>query len=282
MSLIQSGTSTVIVTGRVTPIPALVSYLIFATPTAVHVARALLVRDTTARSWLRHRGFDPDANSVRDVRRFLLRFRWTRAAASALFYAAAVVAIAQLHVPLGILAGPYLIALLLVEATAPDPRRGRTRSASLTERRRDYFAPTRSLWFARALIAAGALTSVGAAVALGGSRLAWAHAVVMATGLVVLETALAVGARRALPEATEALALDTAMRVQTARTTVAAALLFGGIGFMYSTSLLQTSDPLNPVRVVLGLSAGFLVYAAVGIAIALSRPLSTWRPRVGT
>ena len=281
----ESETS-VVFSGTARPLPQVVMLLVFATPTLVHVARAVLVRDATAQAWLERRGFIATPALLAEVRRFLRRFRWTRAAASACFLLAAWLLITQLSVPLGIVAAPYLLALLLVEATAPSPRRGRTRTASLVVRPRDYFAPYRSLRLARALIALGALTSVVAALVGPSARLAVAHGVVLCLGLLVLEAALAVGARRALPEATEALALDTAMRVQAARTTVAAATVFGGVGFWYSTALLGSSAVSGGTALVVGLvlatAAQLLTYVAVGVAITLAAPLERWQPRTAT
>lgn len=278
MSLAQEvGTST-IWSGSA---PAYVGPLLFAIPTFVHLCRALGVHARTAEKWLTRRGFEPTPANTAEVRRFLRRFRWTRTAASAAFYVAAVLLITQLGVPFGIVTGPYLLALLAVEATAPTPQRARTRSASLVARGRSYFAPYRSLWLARALIAAAAVTAVAASSGYA-VRLAGVHALVMLTGLLALEAALTVGARRALPEATEARALDTAIRVQAARTTVAAATVFGGVGFVYSTALISSGDPLAVTRFALTTTAQLLLYVAIGVAISLAEPLSQWQPRQST
>lgn len=277
MSLVQDGTGSVTGTFEMRPIPTVVVLLLFALPTIVHLGRALVLRARTVERWLTRRGFDPTAANVAEVRRFLRRFRWTRAAASGAFCVVAALLITQLGVPFGFITGPYLLGLLAVEATAPAPRRGRTRSASLIPRGRDYFAPYRSLWLARSVMSASALAGFSAALGPAG-RLAAVHAAVMVLGLLVLEVALAVGARRALPQALEALALDTAMRVQAARTTVAAAVVFGGIGFWYSTLLIAASDPTRS-PILLTLTAQLLAYVAVGVALSLAAPLSSWQPR---
>jgi hypothetical protein len=275
--VVESTTSSV----RLWQVPAIAGLLLFALPTVVHAGRALAVRARSVDRWLAARGFEPSETNRAEVQRFLRRFRWTRAGASAVFFCIAAVLMTQLGVGIGLLTGPYLLALLVAEATAPAPPRGRTRSAALVARGRDYFAPYRSLWLARLLVAAAAVVAVAAAPGAA-ARFALAHAAVMAAGLLTLEVALAVGARRALPEAGEALALETAMRVQAARTTIAAAAVFGAVGFWYSTLLLAVDDPLGGSRTVLSLLGPVLLHVGLGVAISLAVPLRSWQPRHAT
>jgi hypothetical protein len=176
---------------------------------------------------------------------------------------------------------PFMLSVLLAETLAPVPRRGRLRTAVLQRRPRSYFAPRWPLVIARASIIVGAgLSFSGAAHSSRPSGAALVHGVVLAVGGCALEGCLRVISLRPLPDREPDLSLDTAMRVASARTATAAALVFGVFGLFLALGYAQLGPaPRSTANYVFSqlFTAGLM--AAVITAIVLLQPLRSWRPR---
>jgi hypothetical protein len=248
---------------------------------AVHLVRAALVRDAAAAGWLRRRGLPQDARSIDLTVQYLLRLRWARVASTAVMLAVCGLALLLSNTWISFVSLPFLLSVLVAESLAPDPRRGRVRSASLERRARSYFAPILPLLLARTCILAAALLSV-VALAWGTTTMVAptaVHAAVMVVGGVALEACLHSVSTRALPDRNPDLALDTAMRVASARIASAAALLFGVFGLLLAVGAIRFSSPAGPWSMVINQVMSLAMLAAVGAAIGLVQPLTSWRPR---
>jgi hypothetical protein len=247
----------------------------------VHLARALVVSDATASRWLERRGLPADARSAAAVRSYVRRLRWSRLASTSLLIAACGIALSTGRFWVSFLSLPFLLSVLLAEVLAPEPRRGRLRFGLLERRPRDYVAPAPHARAVRVGLGAAFVISVSAAAAY--ERLTVylaAHAVVVVVGAAAYELGLARTAMRALPDRQPDLALDTAMRVASARTATAAALLFTTFGLLLPAAAFLGELSPGVLSAMLGLAFYNLVpLAAMGCAVNLVQPLASWRPR---
>jgi hypothetical protein len=273
----------VVVSGQAHMVPAAVTFAVAAgVPLIIHLVRAVRLRDASAVGWLRRRGLADDPRCVELTLQYLLRLRWSRVISTVVMLVVCGVAILLSSTWVSFVSLPILLSVLVAEALAPDPRRGRLRTASLDRRARSFFAPLMPLRLARACIGAAALLSfVSAALETFPHVSApLTHGAVMVAGGLALEACLRSVSTRALPDRNPDLALDTAMRVASARTASAAALVFGVLGLFLAVSFAQFSlGHAGTWRYVLGQLMGLSVLAAVGVAIALVQPLTSWRPR---
>lgn len=247
---------------------------------AVYVVRALSVRRRSAERWLSARGLVVDERMVDVVRRYLLRLRWARVAATVLFVVLSAVSVRYLNWPLGFVCTPYLICVLVAESLSPAPRRGRLRVAMVQRRGRSYFAPWFALGWARATLWLGGLLALSVPWLPGrhifGDRVALMHGGLMVAAALSLELALDRITRRALPDRTVDLEVDTAIRVASARLATAAGVLGGSIGLLLSLALIGHQLPYPGVALQL---LNLLLMAAIGLALSLLVPLRMWRPR---
>jgi hypothetical protein len=270
-------------TVQVHPIPLWVTLLVLGGGLlGFHVVRALLVSERTSRRWVQVRGLPDDPRTLATIRSYLARLRWSRVASTGLLILACAVAAMTSHGWISFASLPFVMSVLVTEALAPGPRRGRIRVAALDRRPRAYFAPVPALGVARAALILGiALSLIGVVTRSASTSAPIAlHAAVLIVGAIALEACLQRISARALPDRGPDLAVDTAMRVASARTATAAGLVFAvsGLAFAIPSGLLPSHVP-SWLSVAMGqvLTLAFLV--TIGVAIALVQPLTSWRPR---
>jgi hypothetical protein len=248
----------------------------------VHVIRAARVGERTATDWMRRRNLPHEQRGVLDVVAYLRRLRWARVGSTVLLLVLCGVSLLATKAWVSFVSLPFLLSVLAAETLAPDPRRGRVRVAALDRRSRSFFAPPRVLGVARTAMAAAAALSFCAVFRDAPfGRLALVHGLVMAVGLIALETCLHQTSMRALPDRQPDVAVDTAMRVASARAATAAALVFGVLGLFLSVSF---SGVLNGVAgdgasVAVGQVFTLVLLLAIGVSLALVQPLPSWQPR---
>lgn len=246
-----------------------------------HLVRAMRTGPAQAQEWLRQRGLRADARSAEAARRYLRRLRWSRVTVTGVLVAVCAVTVGLTRNWISFASLPFLLSVLLAEASAPAPRRGRIRTALLQRRPRSYFAPRAALTVARVSIGAGAALSLIAAAhhsRLPGSPLL--HAAVLLAGGCALETCLRVVSLRPLPDRQPDLSVDVAMRVASARTATAAGLLFGVFGLAVACAYARLAPgPGTAGGHVIGQVVTFGVLAAVVTAVLLLQPVRSWRPR---
>ncbi len=244
----------------------------------IHVASALRVGPLTAQRWGRTRGLTLNDRLTEQLVRHLRRIRWARAGATTVLGSASL-ALALLHQPaISFLSLPLLLAVLAAHLLVPEPRRGRVRTAALERRPSSYFAPRRTLTLVRCLLPlAVAASTYGVLTEPRLRTMLLVHLASLVLGAAALERALLLVTRRGLPDRTDDLALDCALRVADARTVTAAGLVFSAVGLALGSAALfrdlgpQANLVFSPL-VSLGLPG------AVIAAIILTRPLPSWRP----
>ena len=247
-----------------------------------HAVRALLTNDAGAARWMRQRGLATDPRGVEATRQYLSRLRWSRVLTAGLLIVSCVLAAVFIGSWVSFVSLPFLLSVLVAETLAPAPRRGRVRTAVLQRRPRSYFAHRWPLLCARVAIGLGVLVSLSAVLhGTWPSGRAALHSVVMLTGGLALEACLAAVSLRPLPDREPDLSLDTAMRVASARTATAAALVFGTIGLVFAASFTQVGFRSSPsvVSYLVGQLINVSLFAAVITALVLLQPLRSWRPR---
>jgi hypothetical protein len=247
-----------------------------------HVLRALAVSTTTAGRWLSCRGLPTDPRSLDTVVRHLKRVRWARALSALGLVGVCGAAVALGQVWVSFFSLPFLVSVLVAEALAPEPRRGRVRAARLERRSRSYFGPPRHIAVVRVVLVTAAIGAFVSATQVDRlTRYFVVHGIVVLVGAVAFEAALHRTATRALPDRQPDLMVDTAMRVASARTATAAGLAFGAFGWMLSSTVLldRVGEPLEPLRIGLGLGAQVVVLLALALSISLLPPLTSWRPQ---
>jgi hypothetical protein len=246
----------------------------------VYVIRALMLNEKAARRWLAARGLVSDERNLAVVRRYLWRLRWSRVAATLIFVALGALSAWALHWPLGFVTTPYLLCILIAESLSPAPRRGRVRSASMQRRSRSYFAPVYALAWARCALWSGAVLGLTAPFLSTQSAhhlgAAVTHGALMLVAAIGLEVALDRLTRRALPDRTLDLQIDTALRVASARIATAAGLGGGMVGLLLSVGM---AGQRLPASMVTGQVITLSMMAAAGVVIALLLPLRSWHPR---
>lgn len=250
-----------------------------------HVLRALTVSTRTAGRWLSCRGLPTDPRSLDTVVRHLRRVRWARALSALGLVGVCGAAVALGQVWVSFFSLPFLVSVLVAEALAPEPRRGRVRAARLERRSRSYFGPARHIAVVRVVLVTAAVGAFVSATQLDrATRYLVVHGIVMVVGALAFEAALHRTATRALPDRQPDLMVDTAMRVASARTATAAGLVFGAFGWVLSSTVLldRVGEPLEPLRIGLGIGAQVVVLLALALAISLLPPLTSWRPREAT
>jgi hypothetical protein len=268
---------------QVHPIPLWVTLIVLGGGAlGFHVVRALLVRERTSRRWVQVRGLPDDPRTLATITSYLARLRWSRVASTSLLILACTVAAMTSHGWISFASLPFVLSVLVAEALAPDPRRGRIRFAALDRRPRSYFAPVRALGVARGALAMGIVLSLIGLVTRSASRSApiALHATVLIVGAISLEVCLQRISARALPDRGPDLAVDTAMRVASARTATAAGLVFAmsGLIFAIPSGLLPSHAP-SWFSVAMGQVVTLAFVVTIGVAIALVQPLTSWRPR---
>lgn len=245
----------------------------------LHGVRAVLVSDAPAERWLAARGLGADARAVREVRGYLTRLRTARCLGSLAFLGLALVSLAVLEIPIGVISGPYLLSVLGAELLAPLPRQGRERVASLERRPSSYFAPRAAVRTVRVLLVSGILLAAVSTL-LDRPVEALVHLALLVLGAATFEGCLRTIATRGLPLATADLARDTAVRVASSRTTTAAALFFASFGLVWSISLASSSAAAGGwLAFVLNLLVTLGVPSTVAVVIWLVQPVPSWPAR---
>lgn len=245
----------------------------------VHLIRARRADDQLAHRWLSERHLEQDTRSVDTALQYLRRLRWSRVVATLFLVAVCGVVAALSSGWVSFVSLPFLLSVLGAETLAPNPRRGRVRTASLERRSRSYFAPRLALAAARATILVATVLSVAGiwAATSWAPGMAVMHGLVLLLGGVALELSLHAVSARALPDRNPDLALDTAMRVASARAATAAALVFGTFGLFLAVGLAGVAPPRNSaVAMAVSQVVNFGLLAAIGVAVALTRPLGSW------
>jgi hypothetical protein len=246
---------------------------------AVHGVRVLQVKEALAVRWLTTRGFQPNARAVHEVQSYLRRLRIARLVGAAVFLVLGVLSVAAFQIPLGVLSGPYLLAVLGAELHTPRPRRGRARAATLVRRPADYFAPRRAVLTVRALLVVGSVISAIVAVQPHPVKGA-VHLAVLLAGALIYESCLRVIATRGLPLATGDLQRDTAIRVASSHTSTAAALSFASFGTVYAASLFAHDQSTHWVgRPIVNQLMTWGTIATLAGVIWLLQPVTAWKPR---
>ncbi len=269
-------------TSEVHPVGVLTVAAVGAVVVAGHVLRAVVVRDTTAATWLGARLLPTDPRSVATVREHLRRLRWTRAFSSCALVAICAGTMAVHGVPVSFVSLPFLIAVLVAEVMAPEPRRARVISVAVEHRSPSYFAPGRALLVARTAMWSGvALSLLGLTTSHLLRTASAVHAVVLVLGALAVESALIQVSRRGLPDRQPDLAVDTALRVASARAITAGALVFGTFGLFLGMSFARLGSAAGSEAVSLVVSEVLNVgLLASGItAFVLVQPLRSWSPR---
>jgi len=246
--------------------------------TAVHLTRALAVSPRRVTTWGAHRGLFLDPRSAEVVRRHLRRKHLARASATVLVGSVSWTLAVLSQPTISFLSLPVVLGVLVAQLLLPEARRGRVRAVALAHRPSSYFAPRRVLVLVRALFAAGLVLS--AAGVLAGGR--WAaeltvHGAVLLAGLAAMELTLRAISRRGLPDRSDDMALECALRVADARAVVAAGLVMSGIGLWFGTSLALASHA-SVVLLVFGVVGNVLIPGLVVGAVALTVPLRQWQP----
>jgi hypothetical protein len=246
----------------------------------VHVLRAVSVRPETAARWAAARSLTLTPKLQQDLLAYLRRLRWGRVWCTAAVGAVTVSLVIVSEPPISFLGLPLLMAVVIVELLAPQPRRARTRVASLQHRPRSYFAPQRALRVVRVLLLAGVslsifgVTPLGTTYAHGQSQV---HLVSLLAGWGLLEYGLTQLTRRGLCDRTEDAALDYAMRVADARSLTATGLMFGCWGLFLALGAVPVMHTATAAMVLSPLS-GILIPLAAVWAITLWQPLPSWSP----
>jgi hypothetical protein len=247
---------------------------------AVHVCRALSVRHETAGRWAAARSLTLTPRLRDDLFAYLRRLRWGRVWCTALVGVVAVALVVAAQPPISFLGLPLMMAVVIVELLAPQPRRGRTRVASLQHRPRSFFAPKRALLVVRLLLGAAialstfGLTPLGTTYAHGQSLV---HLLSLIVGWGLLEYGLARLTDRGLSDRTDDAALDCAMRVADARSLTATGLVFGNWGLFLSLGAVPIMHTATAAMMLSPVSGILLPLVAVW-AITLWQPLPSWSP----
>ena len=251
----------------------------------LHVVRALRVSPAIASAWLQQRNLPQDQRTVLAVQAYLRRLRWSRVWSTALLIGVCAVSLLASAGWISFVSLPFLLSILVAEAFAPAPRRGRVRVALLVQRPRSFFAPRLALVAARIAIAVGAAMSLVGALVRDTSVLSTAaavHGLVLLAGLVALELSLHTTVGRALPDRQPDLSVDTAMRVASSRAATAAGLMFGMFGLVFALGAVGVGDLLGrTASVVVGQTLMLATLAALAVALNLVQPLGSWSPKEG-
>lgn len=252
--------------------------LLLTAVSCVHLARALSVRPSSARRWSATRGLATEPRLLGLVEAHLRRLHWGRLAGTGLLGSVSLVLAWQSRPTISFLSLPLLVGVLLAELLVPGPRRGRVRTVVLQPRTTSYFAPRRALLVTRVLLLLGTALGVGGLLGDGRQReMLLGHVLVLLCGWAVLELALRRLTWRGLPDRHEDLALACAIRVSDARGLAAAGLVFSALGALVSATPLLP-EPGGVGSGVLSALVPAAVLAVLGWAIALTQPLSSWRP----
>jgi hypothetical protein len=249
----------------------------------IHLVRALIVNRRTAERWMQQRGLETDERSAEQVRRHLLRLRWSRVMAAVALVVICSLSLAWARTAISFLSLPFLLSVLVAETLAPEPRRARLRVAGLRRRPPSYFAPVRALVATRIALAVGVVLSFAAGVVSDErwQTSALVHGTVLLVGAVALEVCLSRISSRALPDRQPDLSVDSALRVASARAATAAGLVFGSVGLMLAATFAAAtgSGPPSMSDLAIGQLAALAVLGAVAVALGLVQPLRSWHPR---
>ena len=246
----------------------------------VHVIRAVSVRPETAARWAAARSLTLSPRLQQDLHDYLHRLRWGRVWCTALVGALAVTLVVVSEPPISFLGLPLLMAVVIVELLAPQPRRARTRVAPLQHRPNSYFAPRLALRVVRVLLLAAVSLSIVGVTPLGATyahEQSLVHLLSLLTGWGLLEYGLTQLTRRGLCDRTDDAALDSAMRVADARSMTATGLIFGGWGLFLSLGAVPVMHTSTAAMVLSSLT-GILIPLVAVWAITLWQPLPSWAP----
>lgn len=247
---------------------------------AVHLVRAVSVGPETAVRWAAARSLILTPRLHEDLLAYLRRLRWGRVWCTAAVGAVAISLVVVSEPPISFLGLPLLMAVVIVELLAPQPRRARTRVASLQQRPRSYFAPRRALRVVRVLLAAAVSLSTFGVTPFGTSyarERSLVHLLSLVAGWALLEYGLERLTRRGLCDRTDDAAMDYAMRVADARSLTASGLIFGAWGLFLSLGAVPLMHTA-PAAMVLSPFSGMLLPAVAVWAITLWQPLPSWAP----
>jgi hypothetical protein len=246
----------------------------------VHVVRAVSIGPETADRWAAARSLTLTPRLHDDLLGYLRRLRWGRVWCTAAVGVLAVSLVVVSQPPVSFVGLPLLMAVVIVELLAPQPRRARTRVALLQPRPRSYFAPHRALQVVRWLLAFAVAFSAFGVTPLsttGNQDRSLVHLLSLAAGWWLLEYALAQLSRRGLCDRTDDAALDCAIRVADARSLTATGLIFGTWGLFLSLGAVPISHTGTPAMAFS--TVWDLLLPAMGVwAITLWQPLPSWSP----
>jgi len=247
-----------------------------------HAVRAARTDEAGVRAWMRVRGLGALPRHVDEVGGHLRSIRWSRAAATAVALAVSLAVLALAGTSTGVATLPVLVASLFGQLVTEPPRRPRHRVAALGRREPGYFAPRAAVLAARALLLGGvALTAAGLVQPMSSAyrTQALVHLASCVVGLVAFELALRAISLRALPQASDDLAVACALRVADSRAAAAAGLLFGAFGTLMGLGFGVRADLAGPLGYAVNqLVTLGMVAALVGAAVVAS-PQTSWRPR---
>jgi hypothetical protein len=259
--------------------PVLAIGTVLAMVLAVHLVRALSVSPDSAERWAATRGLALTPRVIGDVERHLRRVHGSRFLGTAILGAGSLMLALLSQPAISFLSLPLLLGGFLAELLVPAPRRGRLRSVVLQRRSTSYFAPAMALRVTRVLLLAGVVLGGWGALSLAdaGSAFLSTHVVVLLAGSAVLELTLRQLTSRGLPDRTDDLALDCALRVADARSVTAAALMFATIGLTLSIGPAVRALG-SPVTMFASTGIPILIIGVCVWAFTLLQPLRRWRP----
>lgn len=256
----------------------------------LHVLRAWRTTDRTAEQWLVRRSLPVLPGAIADVRAWLVRMRWARAAGALVMVAVAWAAMTWLSVLVGFAIAPYVLSVLVAEHFLPPPA-GSGQTAVLEAREIRQYVPSWAVWTARLFgAAAAAMSLVAAYAALGDGRrhvivpFSIAHAVSVSVALLSTEAAHRRAVSRARPSFPPQDQVDHALRVASTRSVVGAFVAFASFALVWSYALLfmatassgdQAADDVLFQALTLLPQAGLIAWLVL-LSPQRARPV-TWR-----
>lgn len=244
----------------------------------VHVLRGARVTPRAVATWADQRGMRLDARLSEMVRRHLRRKHAARAGATLLVGAVSVTFALMSRPLISFFSLPVVLGVLVAQLLMPHARRGRIRSVVLAHRSSSYFAPRHPLRVARSLFLLAVAVSLTGA--LGQQAWRWAlteHALVLLVADAAMEATLLTLSRRGLPDRSDDMAVECALRVMDARAVVAAGLVASGTGLYFASLYLLRGLNLS-VAAIANEAGTALVLTMIIWAITLTQPLRSWTP----
>jgi hypothetical protein len=246
----------------------------------VHLTRALATSTSSAQRWAAKRSLALGPRTLGEVEQHLRRLHWGRFLGTAVLGAVSLTLALLSRPTISFVSLPLLLGVFVAELLVPAPRRGRVRSVVLQRRSSSYFAPAAALRVTRVLLVASVLLGGwGVLLDAGGVRASMirTHVLALIIGFAVLELSLRQLTSRGLPDRSDDIALDCAIRVADARALTAAGLVFATIGFVLAAiPALQALG--SPGSTLFSVVVPIAVPALCVWALTLTQPLQAWRP----